>query len=957
MRIFEFLVGHKDRPLLSDANPEESESLWMALNLTKIDNSLDFPETDENLLHSMDKETNPKKNEDLRAQKIEKDRDQLFRSDNFHYDPAGAEEFPIRSMFHPPLGRENNDLHSNQTSHPSDPKFPPNNFPPGPEYPIYPHLPPHMMPPHLAPPPFMPPGYPAMGYPPPHMMMPPFSQFPGMMFPQYMPPPFPVPPSDMRPGSSDDGQMHSPNMPPRMPFPYGYPFPHPHSYGENPPFPMPPQFSENLDRGDGQRRPLANPTDKESVQPSKARDIEPTAQSMGSMNSTDYDSASAIKIPHQQGTSRFRFEEPTSENNFISQDPKNDEFPSEETPTADPIVASPVKASEAKGQVLLSFLRSNTTSPQEPATQPLKSTPTPEATQMNQQSEDGTEVVAETETKDDQTPHHRLYRVTRNQPGRIRVLIQSPHGKSSGAPKTDEVSIIPGGHMVVFWELPFDLWRTSSKSLVIALTRLGSSSNSNNIVTKDLSGSKHCQQKRIRIHPNSPEARGLMNEDKEHEVLHGEITFHAPKAAGCYVYRIFDNSSDEKRCMTLATSAQFVVELRGRDVAINLKFAIEAIGKTKSDLGSLGALRNTFELMRSTGTPFQGRSPQSLMQECVQLVLEAIQKTLPIMNERDEARRAQLLEKLDETTDDVEAKAEPIESSDNPIWQKARTAQKVHLAAYDCLSALRGNIIAWGMLSPPFRQTVTSYLNQFCQFERRFFDNLDDMYATRNLDFGFIPCPALATITTSAAARALSVVVKQRLENLMPTSMDFYFRREEVRTRLRNQLCERHVLPPTADLVVFGSSRNNFGSEGADLDMCLQYGDAATIPVGGEERGAVMEALGAALTEMGMTEVQTRSTARIPIVIFKDPVSGLDCDISFNNPLAIRNTLLLASYSTVDIRVRELAFIIKYWAKQRHINNPQEGTLSSYGYILCLIHFLQVRFLFSSLLALTSHLF
>lgn len=88
---------------------------------------------------------------------------------------------------------------------------------------------------------------------------------------------------------------------------------------------------------------------------------------------------------------------------------------------------------------------------------------------------------------------------------------------------------------------------------------------------------------------------------------------------------------------------------------------------------------------------------------------------------------------------------------------------------------------------------------------------------------------------------------------------------------------------------------------------------------------------------------QVRSTARIPIVLFTDPMSGMDCDISFNNPLAIRNTLLLASYSVIDPRVRELAYVIKYWAKQRKANSPQEGTLSSYGYLLCLVHFLQTR--------------
>ena len=44
-----------------------------------------------------------------------------------------------------------------------------------------------------------------------------------------------------------------------------------------------------------------------------------------------------------------------------------------------------------------------------------------------------------------------------------------------------------------------------------------------------------------------------------------------------------------------------------------------------------------------------------------------------------------------------------------------------------------------------------------------------------------------------------------------------------------------------------------------------------------------------------------------------------------------------------DPRLRPLAYAIKRWARARRINCPGEGTLSSYGYLLLLIHFLQSR--------------
>jgi hypothetical protein len=86
---------------------------------------------------------------------------------------------------------------------------------------------------------------------------------------------------------------------------------------------------------------------------------------------------------------------------------------------------------------------------------------------------------------------------------------------------------------------------------------------------------------------------------------------------------------------------------------------------------------------------------------------------------------------------------------------------------------------------------------------------------------------------------------------------------------------------------------------------------------------------------------------RLPDV-FKD----LECDISLHNQLAVANTKLLRAYGGIDPRVRALVFVIKYWAKRRHLNSPSDGTLSSYGFILCLIHFLQVT---SPALFLCSH--
>jgi len=67
---------------------------------------------------------------------------------------------------------------------------------------------------------------------------------------------------------------------------------------------------------------------------------------------------------------------------------------------------------------------------------------------------------------------------------------------------------------------------------------------------------------------------------------------------------------------------------------------------------------------------------------------------------------------------------------------------------------------------------------------------------------------------------------------------------------------------------------------------------------------------------------------------------GIRCDINFSNHLALHNTLLLRCYCHCDPRVRDMVLFVKTWAKRRKINSAYHGTLSSYGYVLMVLHYL-----------------
>lgn len=63
--------------------------------------------------------------------------------------------------------------------------------------------------------------------------------------------------------------------------------------------------------------------------------------------------------------------------------------------------------------------------------------------------------------------------------------------------------------------------------------------------------------------------------------------------------------------------------------------------------------------------------------------------------------------------------------------------------------------------------------------------------------------------------------------------------------------------------------------------------------------------------------------------------------VSLYNVLALENTRLLHAYSELDERAKALGVVVKEWAKCCEIGDASRGSLSSYSFIVMLIHFLQ----------------
>lgn len=97
----------------------------------------------------------------------------------------------------------------------------------------------------------------------------------------------------------------------------------------------------------------------------------------------------------------------------------------------------------------------------------------------------------------------------------------------------------------------------------------------------------------------------------------------------------------------------------------------------------------------------------------------------------------------------------------------------------------------------------------------------------------------------------------------------------------------------------------------------------------------------------GFTDVEAVPWARVPIVKFTDPASGLHIDVNVNERLGLMNTGLIKTYCDIVLNLRCLISTIKQWARPRALNQPSISeairTFNSYALVLMTIGWLQVR--------------
>ena len=137
----------------------------------------------------------------------------------------------------------------------------------------------------------------------------------------------------------------------------------------------------------------------------------------------------------------------------------------------------------------------------------------------------------------------------------------------------------------------------------------------------------------------------------------------------------------------------------------------------------------------------------------------------------------------------------------------------------------------------------------------------------------------------------------------------------------------------------FGSTCSGFGQRTSDMDFVCEVREGSGI-FGADLFRALSEAFhSSAGNKWG--DIVVIKGARIPIIKATHSATGIPCDIQIGHLLPLHNTRLLASYCAFEPRLPLLVFALKRWVVAKRLNDAYEGTLSSYGWVLLAIFFLQ----------------
>ncbi|KAI9454200.1 hypothetical protein F5148DRAFT_444371 [Russula earlei] len=188
-------------------------------------------------------------------------------------------------------------------------------------------------------------------------------------------------------------------------------------------------------------------------------------------------------------------------------------------------------------------------------------------------------------------------------------------------------------------------------------------------------------------------------------------------------------------------------------------------------------------------------------------------------------------------------------------------------------------------------------------------------------------------------------------------SLRIHEKRQRTKAKITSSI--RRHFGPAYHVEAFGSTEYGVDGPTSDLDLIVidperMAGFTPDVDLSSLPRVYKIREVSNVLQRSGFKILARVSAASVPIVKFKDPDTGIQCDLNINDQLGSINTSLVRHYCDILPVLRPLLLAIKRWARPLGYNSPTGAlgtpvTFSSYTLSIMTIGLLQTRGLLPNL--------
>lgn len=215
----------------------------------------------------------------------------------------------------------------------------------------------------------------------------------------------------------------------------------------------------------------------------------------------------------------------------------------------------------------------------------------------------------------------------------------------------------------------------------------------------------------------------------------------------------------------------------------------------------------------------------------------------------------------------------------------------------------------------------------------------------------------------------------RRIVGQQRTTIEDDQKRQNLLTRFSQMLAKKF---PGVSLTPFGSYVSVFHTAGSDIDVSLEV-DPSSVWYDAKEMGRpdqssgpggqhgkntgrgghnrrqqqpprgyksrkvqLLSKVASELRYQRFSEVNLIAHARVPLIKFRDPATGVNCDVCVGND-GVYKSAVLGVMANLDERYRDLVFLVKMWAKNFDANDATAGSFNSFALSLMSLFHLQTR--------------